>query len=731
MKKEFKLNFLGRDLIVETGQLAKQTNGSVLVRYGDTVVLSVCVMGKIPVTQDFFPLQVLYQEKLYSVGKIPGGFIKREGRPTDSATLAARLIDRPIRPMFDENLRNEIQVINTVLSVDQDNSPEMAAMFGSSLCLGISDIPFDGPIAGVMVGMDEKGKFIINPTTDEAEKSKLALTVAGTHDAICMVEAGCKELPEKTMLEGLMFAHENIKTLCEFQNEIISEIGKEKVVLEPASIDAEVEKAVREYATDDMLSAIQIKEKLEKYGKIDEVKANTIAHFEEVYAEDEDFASKMKDVAKVVGLIEGNEVRRLIIEKHIRPDGRKMDEIRPLEAEIDLLPRTHGSGLFQRGETQVLATTTLGPLSDHQILDGLGIEDTKRFMLHYNFPNFCVGEIGRYGSPGRREIGHGALGERALAQVIPSEEEFPYTVRVVSEVLESNGSSSQATICAGCLSLMAAGVPIKAPVAGIAMGLISNGKKYTILTDIQGLEDHMGDMDFKVAGTKEGITALQMDIKIKGVTKAILKEALEEAKKARMKILDVMATAIESPRKELSKYAPKVESFMINPDKIKDVIGKGGEMITKIILESSNVKSVNDKDAVKVDIDDDGKVIIYHMDKEVIEKTKKMIEDITKEVETGKIYNAKVVKVEDFGAFVELWPGCEGLVHVSQLDTKRVEKPSDVVSVGDEIIVKSLGYDNKGRLNLSRKEALPKSESTSEEKPKKETKKGLFSKNKK
>lgn len=731
MKKEFKLNFLGRDLIVETGQLAKQTNGSVLVRYGDTVVLSVCVMGKTPVTQDFFPLQVLYQEKLYSVGKIPGGFIKREGRPTDSATLAARLIDRPIRPMFDENLRNEIQVINTVLSVDQDNSPEMAAMFGSSLCLGISDIPFDGPVAGVMVGMDEKGKFIINPTTAEAEKSKLALTVAGTHDAICMVEAGCKELPEKTMLEALMFAHENIKTLCEFQNEIISEIGKEKVVLEPASIDAEVEKAVREYATDDMLSAIQIKEKLEKYAKIDEVKANTIAHFEEVYAEDEDFASKMKDVAKVVGLIEGNEVRRLIIEKHIRPDGRKMDEIRPLEAEIDLLPRTHGSGLFQRGETQVLATTTLGPLSDHQILDGLGIEDTKRFMLHYNFPNFCVGEIGRYGSPGRREIGHGALGERALAQVIPSEEEFPYTVRVVSEVLESNGSSSQATICAGCLSLMAAGVPIKAPVAGIAMGLISNGKKYTILTDIQGLEDHMGDMDFKVAGTREGITALQMDIKIKGVTKAILKETLEEAKKARMKILDVMATAIESPRKELSKYAPKVESFMINPDKIKDVIGKGGEMITKIILESSNVKSVNDKDAVKVDIDDDGKVIIYHMDKEVIEKTKKMIENITKEVETGKIYNAKVVKVEDFGAFVELWPGCEGLVHVSQLDTKRVEKPSDVVSVGDEIIVKSLGYDNKGRLNLSRKEALPKSESTSEEKPKKEPKKGLFGKSKK
>lgn len=708
MKKEFKLDFLGRDLIVETGQLAKQTNGSVLVRYGDTVVLSVCVMGKTPVTQDFFPLQVLYQEKLYSVGKIPGGFIKREGRPTDAATLAARLIDRPIRPMFDENLRNEIQVVNTVLSVDQDNSPEMAAMFGASLCLGISDIPFDGPVAGVMVGMDEKGKFIINPTVEESEKSPLALTVAGTKDAICMVEAGSKELSEKQMLEALMFAHENIKTLCEFQNEIIAEIGKEKVELEPAVIDETVNKEVRDYATDDMLAAIQIKEKLEKYAKIDEVKEATIEHFKEVYAEDEDADKKMKDVVKVVNQIEADEVRRLIIEKHIRPDGRKMDEIRPLFADVDILPRTHGSGLFSRGETQVLATTTLGPLSDHQVLDGLGIEDEKRFMLHYNFPSFSVGEVGRYGSPGRREIGHGALGERALAQVIPAEEDFPYTIRVVSEVLESNGSSSQATICSGCLSLMAAGVPIKAPVAGIAMGLISNGKKYTILTDIQGLEDHMGDMDFKVAGTRDGITALQMDIKIKGVTKAILKEALEEAKKARMKILDVMEDKIAEPRKELSKYAPKVVTFTIDPDKIKEVIGKGGEMITKIILESSNVQTVNDKDAVKVDIEDDGRVIIYHSDSEVIAKTRKMIEDIVKEVETGVIYNAKVVKVEDFGCFVELWPGCEGLVHVSQLDHKRVDKPSDMFSVGDEIVVKSLGYDNRGRLNLSRKEALPK-----------------------
>ncbi|MBQ6841271.1 MAG: polyribonucleotide nucleotidyltransferase [Bacilli bacterium] len=730
MKREFKFDFLGRELTVETGQLAKQSNGSVLVRYGDTVILSVCVMGKTPVTQDFFPLQVLYQEKLYSVGKIPGGFIKREGRPTDAATLAARLIDRPIRPMFDENLRNEIQVVNTVLSVDQDNSPEMAAMFGTSLCLGISDIPFDGPVAGVMVGMDEKGKFIINPTAKESEVSPLALTVAGTKDAICMVEAGSKELSEKQMLEALMFAHENIKKLCEFQDEIIAEIGKEKVVLEPAVINPDVDKDVRDYATDDMLAAIQIKEKLEKYAKIDEVKETTIEHFAEVYAEDEEFDKKMKDVSKVVNQIEADEVRRLIIEKHIRPDGRKMDEIRPLFADVDILPRTHGSGLFSRGETQVLATTTLGPLSDHQVLDGLGIEDEKRFMLHYNFPSFSVGEVGRYGSPGRREIGHGALGERALAQVIPAEDEFPYTIRVVSEVLESNGSSSQATICSGCLSLMAAGVPIKAPVAGIAMGLISNGKKYTILTDIQGLEDHMGDMDFKVAGTREGITALQMDIKIKGVTKAILKEALDEAKKARMKILDVMEEKIAEPRKELSKYAPKVVTFTIDPDKIKEVIGKGGEMITKIILESSNVKTVNDKDAVKVDIEDDGRVIIYHNDSEVIAKTRSMIEDIVKEVETGVIYNAKVVKVEDFGCFVELWPGCEGLVHVSQLDYKRVEKPSDMFSVGDEIIVKSLGYDNRGRLNLSRKEALPKpekkedkEESTEEKKTKKRTKK--------
>ncbi len=711
MKKVYELDFNGRKLVVETGELAKQTNGSVLVRYGDTAVLSVCVMGKNMVSQDFFPLTVLYQERLYSVGKIPGGFIKREGRPSDAATLAARLIDRPIRPMFDENLRNEIQVINTVLSVDQDNSPEITALFGSSLCLGISNIPFDGPVAGVIVGRIN-GEFVINPTAEQAEVSDLNLTVAGTKDAICMVEAGAKELSEEVMLDALMFAHENIKVLCEFEQKIIDEIGVPKIELEKAEIDPELESAVKEYATKDMLAAIQIKDKLEKYAKIDEVKENTIEHFKEVYADNEEIDKKIAQVNKVLVSIEAGEVRRLITDEHIRPDGRKMDEIRPLHAEVDLLARTHGSALFSRGETQVLATTTLGAIGEHQILDGLGIEDSKRFMLHYNFPQFSVGEVGRYGSPGRREIGHGALGERALAQVIPSEEEFPYTIRVVSEVLESNGSSSQATICSGCLSLMAAGVPIKAPVAGIAMGLITSpdGSKYTILTDIQGLEDHMGDMDFKVAGTKDGITALQMDIKIKGVTKEILSEALAQAKKARLEILDVMHEAIAEPRKEVSKYAPKIETFEIDPDKIKDVIGRGGDMITKIILEASKVSSVNDKDAVKVDLEDDGRVIIYHTDKDIIAKTRKMIEDVVRVVEDDKIYTGKVVKVEDFGVFVELWPGCEGLVHVSQLDYKRVEKPSDIVSVGDEIMVKSLGYDNRGRLNLSRKECLPKPE---------------------
>ncbi len=712
-KRIFELNFYGKKIIVEQGELAKQTNGSVLVRYGDTVVLSVCVMGKTPITADFFPLTVVYNEKLYSVGKIPGGFIKREGRPSDVATLTARLIDRPIRPLFSENFRNEVQVINTVLSVDQNNTPEMTALLGSSLALSISNIPFDGPVAGVIVGKIGKD-FIINPNALEMEQTSLTLTLAGTYEAVNMVEAGAKEISEKEMLSAIEFGHEAIKKLVKFQEEIINEIGQEKIAVELANIPDEIRGMVEDYATKDMLKAIQIKEKLEKYAKIDEVKLNTIEHFKEKFSKDEDLGTKINCVTRLVNEVEANEVRKLITDKKIRPDGRKIDEIRPLDANIDLLPRTHGSALFTRGQTQALATTTLGAIGEHQILDGLGLEDTKRFMLHYNFPSFSVGETGRYGAPGRREIGHGALGERALLQVIPNEEEFPYTIRVVSEVLESNGSSSQASICAGCLSLMAAGVPIKAPVAGIAMGLITNGSKYTILTDIQGLEDHMGDMDFKVAGTRAGITALQMDIKIKGVTYKILKEALSEAYKARMKILDVMENVIPVPRETLSPYAPKIRQITISPDKIKDVIGRGGEMITKIILECSNVKTVNDKDAVKVDIEDDGRVIVYHTDYEIIDKTIKMIENIVREVETGKVYEGKVVKVEDFGCFVELWEGCEGLVHISQLAHERVEKTSDIVKVGDKILVKSLGVDNKGRLNLSRKEALPKPEKKAE-----------------
>lgn len=724
-KKVFELDFLGKKITVETGELAKQANGSVLVRYGDTVILTAAVMGHTPITQDFFPLTVLYQEKLYSVGKIPGGFIKREGRPTEQATLAARLIDRPIRPMFDENFRNEVQVINTVLSVDQDNSPEMAALLGSSIALSISDIPFDGPVAGVIVGKIGKD-YIINPSVEQEEESTIHLTVAGTKDAICMVEAGAKQVSEKDMLGALMFGHEHIKKLCEFQEKIVSEIGKPKVEVELAKIEEEVEKAVKEYATDKMYEALSSnKSKLEKYADIDAVKEATMENFAEIYSERENCEDLLNQVKKVVNGIEGSVVRRMITKDKKRTDGRGMKEIRPLSAMIDLLPRTHGSAVFTRGETQALATTTLGSLEENQILDGIDIEATKRFMLHYNFPQFSVGEVGRYGSPGRREIGHGALGERALLQVMPDEKEFPYTVRVVSEILESNGSSSQATICAGCLSLMAAGVPIKAPVAGIAMGLITSedGKKYTILTDIQGLEDHMGDMDFKVAGTRKGITALQMDIKIKGVTEKILKEALAQAKEARMQILDVMEEVIPEPRKELSKYAPKIEIIHINPEKIKDVIGKGGDMITKIILESSNVTSVNDVNAVKVDLQDDGTVLIYHQDQEIINKTKERIEAVAREVEEGKIYTGKVVKVEDFGCFIELWPGCEGLCHVSQLAWERVEKPSDLFKVGDEIIVKAEGYDNRNRLNLSRKAALPKPARKEEKEQKQEEKK--------
>lgn len=708
MKKVFELDFRGRKLIVEHGELAKQANGAVLVRYGDTVVLSTVVVSKnANILSDFFPLMVLYQEKLYSVGKIPGGFIKREGRPTENATLAARMIDRPMRPLFPENFRNEVQIVNTVLSVDQDNSPEMAAMFGSSLSTSISKVPFDGPIAGVKVGR-VNGEFVINPTKEQSEISDIDLTVAGTKTAINMVESSASEASEEDMLEALMFGHEAIKELIEFEEKIIAEIGEEKMEYEVLDIPENFKQEIKGLVGKELNKAFHIKDKLESYAAIDKIKEEIVLKYEEENQtlEDSELKELLTKVKLVLEEIEYEIFRNIVVKEKVRADGRAMDEIRPLSTDIDLLPRTHGSALFTRGQTQALSVVTLGALGEHQILDGLSIEDEKRFMLHYNFPQFSVGETGRYGAPGRREIGHGALGEKALSRVIPSEEEFPYTIRVVSEILESNGSSSQASICAGCMALMAAGVPIKAPVAGIAMGLITNDDDYTILTDIQGMEDHLGDMDFKVAGTKDGICALQMDIKIKGITKEILKEALAQAKKARMQILDVIKEQIEEPRKEVSKYAPKTMTFMINPNKIKDVIGKGGEMITKIILEASHVNAVTDVNAVKVDLEDDGRVIIYHSDQEIIDTTANMIKDIVREVEEGEIYTGKVVKVEDFGCFVELWPGCEGLVHVSHLAKERVEKPSDIVKLGDEIVVKSLGYDKKGRLNLSRKEAM-------------------------
>ena len=721
MKKKFELDFYGRKIIVEHGELAKQADGAVLVRYNDTVVLTAAVVSKtVNLLSDFFPLTVNYQEKLYSVGKIPGGFIKREGRPSENATLAARMIDRPMRPLFPEGFKNEVQVISTVLSVDQDCSPELTAMLASSLAVSISKIPFNGPIAGVKVGR-VNGEFIINPTPEELEQSELDLTVAGTKDAINMVESSAKEVREDIMLEALMFGHEAVKKLIAFEEEIIAEIGDEKMEYETLAIEDEMKERITSLISDKMDKALRIKDKLEKYAAIDAIKEEVEELYRSEYEDkvkDEELKEILVKADMVVSDIEYNLFRSIVVKEHIRSDGRKMDEIRPLSTDIDLLPRTHGSALFTRGETQALSITTLGALGEHQILDGLGLEDQKRFMLHYNFPQFSVGETGRYGAPGRREIGHGALGEKALLQVIPSEEEFPYTIRVVSEILESNGSSSQASICAGCMSLMAAGVPIKAPVAGIAMGLITHDEDYTILTDIQGMEDHLGDMDFKVAGTRNGICALQMDIKIKGITKEILKEALEQARKARMEVLDVMQKQIAEPRKEVSKYAPKMETFMIDPMKIKDVIGKGGEMITKIICDASNVKDVNNINAVKVDLEDDGRVIIYHSDQEIINKTREMIEEVVREVEVGKIYEAKVVKIEDFGCFVQLWPGCEGLVHISQLSHERVAKVEDVVKVGDEIIVKALGPDKKGRQNFSRKDALPKPKTKQKEEKK-------------
>ncbi|MCI5773131.1 MAG: polyribonucleotide nucleotidyltransferase [Erysipelotrichaceae bacterium] len=705
-KQEFSLDFHGRTLKIETGEIAKQAGGSVLVRYNDTVVLSCATANHEPKDTDFFPLTVSYEEKLYSAGKIPGGFLRREGRPSEHATLTARLIDRPIRPLFAEGFRNEVQVVNTVLSVDPDCSSEMAAMFGASLALCVSDIPFNGPIAGVIVGRVD-GKFIINPSVEEMEKSDINLTVAGTKDAINMVEAGAKEVSEEDMLQALLFGHENIKTLCAFQEEIIAKCAKEKMEVVLYEIDPAIKQLVDENGKKDIEEAVSIKGKLERYGKIDELIAkmcDMVANLS--YASEKEQDKAVKQCREYCVQIEAEEVRRLISVDKIRPDGRKLDEIRPLNSQVDLLPRVHGSALFTRGETQVLSVTTLGALGDNQIIDDLTEVEEKRFMHHYNFPPYSVGETGRMGNPGRREIGHGALGERALLQVLPSAEEFPYCIRTVAEVLESNGSSSQASICAGTMSLMAAGVPIKAPVAGVAMGLITYGDHYSILTDIQGMEDHYGDMDFKVAGTKDGITALQMDIKIDGINEEILREALAQAHKGRLEILENMMACIDKPRADVSKYAPKLDSIKVPVDKIREVIGTGGKMINQIIAEC---------DQVKIDIDDDGNCVIYHMDREMINKAKAMIETIIKEAKVGEIYDAKVVRMEKFGAFVELFTNTDALLHVSKISYDRVEKVEDVLKLGDIIKVIVTDIDDKGRINVSHRDLLEKPEGWDEQ----------------
>ncbi|KOO46570.1 polyribonucleotide nucleotidyltransferase [Priestia koreensis] len=690
-KQVFSIELAGRELVVEVGQLAKQANGAALIRYGDTAVLSTATASKEPKDVDFFPLTVNYEERLYAVGKIPGGFIKREGRPSERAILASRLIDRPIRPLFADGFRNEVQVVSVVMSVDQNCSSEMAAMFGSSLALSISDVPFEGPIAGVTVGRIE-GKFVINPTVEEMEKSDINLVVAGTKDAINMVEAGAQEVPEEIMLEAIMFGHDEIKKLIAFQEEIVAAVGKEKVEVSLYDVDADLKARVTEMAEADMNRAVQVQEKHARENAISEVKSAIVAKFEE----EETDAATLKQVNEILGKLVKAEVRRLITEEKVRPDGRKIDEIRPLSSEVGLLSRTHGSGLFTRGQTQALSICTLGALGDVQILDGLGVEESKRFMHHYNFPSFSVGETRPMRGPGRREIGHGALGERALEPVIPSEKDFPYTVRLVSEVLESNGSTSQASICASTLAMMDAGVPLKAPVAGIAMGLIKSGEYYSVLTDIQGMEDHLGDMDFKVAGTSKGVTALQMDIKIDGLSREILEEALEQAKKGRMQILEHMMTTINQPRTELSRYAPKILTMSINPDKIRDVIGPSGKQINKIIEETG----------VKIDIEQDGTIFISSIESEMNQKAKKIIEDLVREVEVGQMYLGKVKRIEKFGAFVELFSGKDGLVHISELAEERIGKVEDVVSMGDELLVKVMEIDKQGRVNLSRKAIL-------------------------
>ncbi|MGX7348807.1 polyribonucleotide nucleotidyltransferase [Dolosicoccus paucivorans] len=697
-KKVYTIDWAGRPLTVEIGEMARQANGAVLVRYGDTAVLSTAVASKQASPLPFFPLTVHYIEKMYAVGKVPGGFIKREGRPSENATLTSRLIDRPIRPMFPEGVRNEIQITNTVLAVEQDNTPEMAAMLGSSLALAISDIPFDGPIAGVNVGRID-GELVINPTCEQREASDLELSVAGTKEAINMVESSAAELSEKDMLEALLFGHEAIQSLIDFQNQIVAEIGKEKFEFELHEVDPAITELVETNYKDALTKAIQTPEKLAREEAISEVMNGAVEAYEQAHQDDEDLEEKVADLRIALDDVEKQEVRRLITKESTRPDGRRPEEIRPLDSQVALFNRVHGSGLFTRGQTQALTVATLAPLAEQQVIDGLGIEEEKRFIHHYNFPNFSVGEAGRVGAPGRREIGHGALGERALERVIPSEEDFPYTIRLVSEVLESNGSSSQASICAGTLALMDAGVPIKAPVAGIAMGLVMDeDEDYTILTDIQGMEDALGDMDFKVAGTSKGITALQMDIKIQGITPEILRESLQQAQAARLFILDNLTATISHPRPQLSPYAPKIDLITIDPEKIKVVIGRGGETINGII----------DETGVKIDITQEGLVSIASSDQEMIDKAREMIELLVKEVEVGETYEGEVKRVERFGAFVEVLPGKDGLLHISQLEHHRVDKVEDVVNVGDKVLVKVTEIDDRGRINLSRKALLPK-----------------------
>lgn len=686
----FEMELAGRILSVEIGKLAQLADGSALLKYGDTsVIVTACVSENPREGIDFFPLSVDYEERLYAVGKIPGGFIKREGRPTEKAILSSRLIDRPIRPLFPEGFRNDVQVIATIMSVDQDNSPEIIAMLGSSIALSISKIPFLGPTASVLVGLIN-GEFVLNPNAEQREASDLHLVVSGTKDAVMMVEAGAKEISEEVMLKAILFAHDNIKKIVEFIDGIVEKVGKEKMEIKTLTTDEELEEKVKEFATDKMLNAIKTIDKQERLENMDKVTEETIEYFSE------DYPDNLKEIGETLYKIKKEQVRNLILKEKIRPDDRKIDEIRPITCEVGLLPRVHGSGLFTRGQTQVLTVATLGALGDVQVLDGLGVEESKRFMHHYNFPPFSVGETRFLRGPGRREIGHGALAERALEPMIPHIDEFPYTIRLVSEVLSSNGSSSQASVCGSTLALLDAGVPIKKPIAGIAMGLMKEEDNVVILTDIQGMEDFLGDMDFKVAGSDSGITAIQMDIKIAGIDEDILSSALTQAKEGRLFILNKMNSIINKPREELSPYAPKIITTRIDPDKIRDVIGPGGKTINKIIAETG----------VKIDIEDDGKVYISTIDMENGQKALKIIEGLTKDVTEGEIYLGKVVRIMNFGAFVEILPGKEGLVHISKLDKKRVEKVEDIVSVGDEVLVKVTEIDKQGRINLSRKDAL-------------------------